>query len=115
MTFTPAQQTHLAMMQAILNAVQETPLVLKGGTALLLCYGLDRFSWFSWFSWFSSFPSCTWECKWEGNCIAHGGGVRGSVRRTLCPRHALHTKCNFARNPIPRCNLGTRKRGNEHS
>ena len=44
MTFTPAQQTHLAMMQAILNAMQETPLVLKGGTALLLCYGLDRFS-----------------------------------------------------------------------
>lgn len=44
MNFTPAQQTHVRMMREVLRAVQETPLVLKGGTALLLCYGLDRFS-----------------------------------------------------------------------
>ena len=44
MNFTPAQQTHVNMMRAVLQAVQDTPLVLKGGTALLLCYGLDRFS-----------------------------------------------------------------------
>lgn len=44
MKFNAAQQIHLRMMRAVLGAVQETPLVLKGGTALLLCYGLDRFS-----------------------------------------------------------------------
>jgi len=44
MNFTAAQQAHVAIMQAVLQVIQETPLVLKGGTALLLCYGLDRFS-----------------------------------------------------------------------
>ncbi len=44
MTFTPAQQTHVKVMRAVLAAVLDTPLVLKGGTALLLCHGLDRFS-----------------------------------------------------------------------
>ena len=44
MNFTPAQQLHVRIMREVLCAVQETPLVLKGGTALLLCYGLDRFS-----------------------------------------------------------------------
>jgi predicted nucleotidyltransferase component of viral defense system len=44
MNFTPAQQTHVNIMRAVLRTVQDTPLVLKGGTALLLCYGLDRFS-----------------------------------------------------------------------
>ncbi len=44
MNFTPVQQTHVRMMREVLRSVQETPLVLKGGTALLLCYGLDRFS-----------------------------------------------------------------------
>lgn len=32
------------MMQAILRGINDTPLVLKGGTALFLAYGLDRFS-----------------------------------------------------------------------
>lgn len=44
MSFTPAQQTHVRMMREVLRAVHEMPLVLKGGTALLLCYGLARFS-----------------------------------------------------------------------
>lgn len=44
MTFTPGQQTHVKVMRAVLTAVLDTPLVLKGGTALLLCHGLDRFS-----------------------------------------------------------------------
>lgn len=35
---------HLSVMKAILKALIDTPLVLKGGTALLVCYGLDRFS-----------------------------------------------------------------------
>jgi predicted nucleotidyltransferase component of viral defense system len=44
MNFTEAQHTHVTMMRAILTGMADTPLVLKGGTALLLCYGLDRFS-----------------------------------------------------------------------
>ena len=44
MNFTAAQQLHIRIMREVLRAVQETPLVLKGGTSLLLCYGLDRFS-----------------------------------------------------------------------
>ncbi len=44
MNFTDAQQTHVAMMRAVLAGIADTPLVLKGGTALLLCHGLDRFS-----------------------------------------------------------------------
>jgi len=44
MTFTPGQQTHVKVMRAVLAGVLDTPLVLKGGTALLLCHGLDRFS-----------------------------------------------------------------------
>ena len=42
--FTPAQKQHMRVMQAIARNVINTPMVLKGGTALLLCYGLDRFS-----------------------------------------------------------------------
>lgn len=41
---TPRQQTHQALMLGVLKAIQDTPLVLKGGTALYLCYGLTRFS-----------------------------------------------------------------------
>ena len=37
MNFTAAQQLHVRIMREVLRAVQETPLVLKGGTALLLC------------------------------------------------------------------------------
>ena len=44
MTFTPGQQAHVDAMRAVLASVHDTQLVLKGGTALLLCYGLDRFS-----------------------------------------------------------------------
>ena len=44
MSFTTAQQAHVRIMRAVLATVQDSPLVLKGGTALLLCYGLDRFS-----------------------------------------------------------------------
>ena len=44
MTFSSAQHTHVRVMREVLRSLQDTPLVLKGGTALLLCYGLDRFS-----------------------------------------------------------------------
>lgn len=44
MNFSPAQQAHVRIMRAVLSALQNTPLVLKGGTSLLLCHGLDRFS-----------------------------------------------------------------------
>lgn len=44
MNLTEAQQNHLRVMREVLSSVQDTPLVLKGGTALLVCYGLDRFS-----------------------------------------------------------------------
>ena len=44
MSFTTAQQAHVRIMRAVLASLQDSPLVLKGGTALLLCYGLDRFS-----------------------------------------------------------------------
>lgn len=38
------EKYHIALMQRIASTVVETPLVLKGGTALLLAYGLDRYS-----------------------------------------------------------------------
>lgn len=44
MTFSPAQQSHVSAMRAVLASLADTPLALKGGTALLLCHGLDRFS-----------------------------------------------------------------------
>ncbi|MBS9779560.1 MAG: nucleotidyl transferase AbiEii/AbiGii toxin family protein [Moraxellaceae bacterium] len=38
-------EAHYKLMQEIVKSLQKTkPLVLKGGTALLLAYGLDRFS-----------------------------------------------------------------------
>lgn len=46
MTLSEHQQTHRQVMQAICEVIQEgdKPLVLKGGTALLLGYDLKRFS-----------------------------------------------------------------------
>jgi predicted nucleotidyltransferase component of viral defense system len=47
MTLTDAQQSeHIEVMTAICHAFQKKklPMVLKGGTALKLCYDLDRFS-----------------------------------------------------------------------
>lgn len=41
---TLAEQSHVRIMQAIAKDLSDLPMVLKGGTALLLCYGLDRFS-----------------------------------------------------------------------
>mgnify|MGYP003387114423 CR=1 FL=1 len=40
------QEEHLEVMTAICHGLRkkELPMVLKGGTALRLCYGLDRFS-----------------------------------------------------------------------
>lgn len=35
---------HERLMRSILQGIGDTPLVLKGGTALMLAYGLDRFS-----------------------------------------------------------------------
>jgi len=41
---TSEEVLHKKFMLAILKNIADTPLVLKGGTALLLAYGLDRFS-----------------------------------------------------------------------
>jgi predicted nucleotidyltransferase component of viral defense system len=41
---TPQQDKHGQIMQAITGHLRDTPMVLKGGTALLLAYNLDRFS-----------------------------------------------------------------------
>lgn len=38
----PQEATHQAVMREICYSLADTPIVLKGGTALLLCYGLDR-------------------------------------------------------------------------
>lgn len=40
------KEAHKRLMEAVCHAIagDNKPLVLKGGTALLLCYGLDRFS-----------------------------------------------------------------------
>jgi predicted nucleotidyltransferase component of viral defense system len=41
---TEPEAIHQAVMRAICVNLADTPMVLKGGTALLLCYGLDRHS-----------------------------------------------------------------------
>jgi predicted nucleotidyltransferase component of viral defense system len=38
------EASHIEIMRAIAEDLIDLPMVLKGGTALLLCYGLDRFS-----------------------------------------------------------------------
>jgi predicted nucleotidyltransferase component of viral defense system len=43
-TLTPIQIIHKQVMQTILQKISSTPLVLKGGTALMLAYGCPRFS-----------------------------------------------------------------------
>jgi hypothetical protein len=43
-SLTSIEKWHVQVMSAIAKSVADTPLILKGGTALLLCYGLDRFS-----------------------------------------------------------------------
>lgn len=40
----PLDVIHERLMRSVLKGIDDTPLVLKGGTALLLAYGLDRFS-----------------------------------------------------------------------
>lgn len=40
----PDQTAHVEIMRAVVEDMCNLPMVLKGGTALLLCYGLDRFS-----------------------------------------------------------------------
>lgn len=41
---TPEEEIHLGIMRSIARSLADTPLILKGGTALLFAYGLDRFS-----------------------------------------------------------------------
>ncbi|OOH72830.1 nucleotidyl transferase AbiEii/AbiGii toxin family protein [Leptospirillum ferriphilum] len=41
---TSRQQIHIEIMKSIARSLADTPLILKGGTALLFAYGLDRFS-----------------------------------------------------------------------
>lgn len=43
-TSTIGQNEHIKIMQSVMTEIKNLPLVLKGGTSLLLCYGLDRFS-----------------------------------------------------------------------
>jgi predicted nucleotidyltransferase component of viral defense system len=43
-TFSPEQTIHVAFMRLLVKNFRSLPLVLKGGTALLLGYGLPRFS-----------------------------------------------------------------------
>jgi hypothetical protein len=38
------ERTHVQLMRSIARGLNDTPLLLKGGTALLLAYGLQRFS-----------------------------------------------------------------------
>jgi len=38
------ESDHVKFMKAIVQSMNETPYILKGGTALMLGYGLDRFS-----------------------------------------------------------------------
>lgn len=40
----PEEQYHADIMKLIVQSLRGTPYVLKGGTSLLLGYGLDRFS-----------------------------------------------------------------------
>lgn len=42
--FTEHQTQHVEIMRKIARSFNESPMVLKGGTALLLAYGLDRYS-----------------------------------------------------------------------
>jgi predicted nucleotidyltransferase component of viral defense system len=44
LAFNEERQLHVDIMRAIARELHDIPMVLKGGTALLLCYGLDRFS-----------------------------------------------------------------------
>lgn len=44
LAFNEERQLHVDIMRAIARDLHDIPMVLKGGTALLLCYGLDRFS-----------------------------------------------------------------------
>lgn len=41
---TPLEQKHTAFMKSVARELANTPAVLKGGTALMLGYGLNRFS-----------------------------------------------------------------------
>lgn len=41
---TPKENQHIKLMSDIAKMFVDTPMILKGGTALLLAYGLDRFS-----------------------------------------------------------------------
>ncbi|MBL4868800.1 MAG: nucleotidyl transferase AbiEii/AbiGii toxin family protein [Pseudomonadales bacterium] len=43
-TFSDAQKQHINIMRLIAESLNDTPMVLKGGTALMLAYGLDRYS-----------------------------------------------------------------------
>ena len=39
---TPEEQIHCDLMRSIARSLSDTPLILKGGTTLLLAYGLNR-------------------------------------------------------------------------
>lgn len=39
-----SEKTHLIVMKYVLNEISKAPFVFKGGSALLFCYGLNRFS-----------------------------------------------------------------------
>lgn len=41
LTLSLGEQSHVKVMRAVAHDLLDLPMVLKGGTALLLCYGLD--------------------------------------------------------------------------
>ncbi|MAY42514.1 MULTISPECIES: nucleotidyl transferase AbiEii/AbiGii toxin family protein [unclassified Neptuniibacter] len=42
--FSPLQKQHVEVMARIAQKFSDSPMILKGGTALMLCHGLDRYS-----------------------------------------------------------------------
>ena len=44
MKYSEKELLHIQLMRAVLNQISDKPVILKGGTALMLEYGLDRFS-----------------------------------------------------------------------
>ena len=44
LSLSPSDKIHLALMEKVLKQTSKLPFIFKGGSALLFCYGLNRFS-----------------------------------------------------------------------
>ena len=44
LSLSPSDKIHLALMEKVLRQTSKLPFIFKGGSALLFCYGLNRFS-----------------------------------------------------------------------